>query len=142
MAKQLNIFLENKPGRLKSVTGVLFENNINMRAMTIQDRKDFGLMKILVDKPEAAHLALTDKGFACALKDILAIEMDDKPGGLYKLSEVLSAAKINIQDAYGFVIEPQKRAVLCLEIDNPSKVEGIIKKHGFNVLSDAKVYEL
>ena len=142
MAKQLNIFIDNKPGRIKSVTQVLFENKINIRAMTIQDRKDFGVMKMLVDKPEKAHLALTEGGFACALKDILAIIMDDKPGGLYRLTEVLLKNKINIQDAYGFVIESLKSAVLCLEIEAPQKAQAAIEKQGFQVLQDAQVYQI
>ncbi len=142
MAKQLNVFVENKPGRLKSVTEILFENDINIRAMTIQDRGDFGLMKLLVDKPQSAYLALNDKGFACALKDILAIVIDDKPGGLYKLADVFLRNNINVVDAYGFVIESSKFAVWCVEVKEPSLIKEKVEKEGFKVLTEEQLYEL
>jgi len=142
MAKQLNIFMENKPGRLKSVTEVLFEKSINIRAMTIQDRGDFGLMKLLVDNPKVACLALTDKGFACALKDALAIVIDDKLGGLYKLSDIFLKHNINVVDAYGFVVESSKYAVWCVEAKGYSIIRDVIKKEGFKVLEDEELYEL
>ncbi|MDD5613987.1 MAG: acetolactate synthase, partial [Candidatus Omnitrophica bacterium] len=88
MAKQISVFMENKPGKLQAITDVLFKNGINIRAMTIQDRGEYGLMKLLVDKPNQAHLALLDKGFASALKDVLAILINDKPGGLNELAKV------------------------------------------------------
>ena len=89
MPKELNIFVENRPGRLRSVAEILSLNKINVRTMTLQDRGEFGLMKMIVDKPQAAHLALQDKGFACALKDILAIALKDKPGSFLDLADTL-----------------------------------------------------
>ena len=87
MAKQLTIFMENRPGRMKSVSDVLLENNLNIWAFTIQDRGEFGLMKLIVDKPQKAHLALVDCGFACVLKDVLAVKtQNDQPGNLDKLT--------------------------------------------------------
>lgn len=142
MAKQLNIFLENKPGRLKAVTELLYQNKINIRALSLQDRQDFGVLKIVVDKPDEAHIALTQKGFACALKDILAILMDDKPGGLHKIASLFVDNKINIQDAYAFVIESKKQAVLCVEIKDPKTIKAIIKKEGYKILEDEQLYEL
>ena len=85
MIKELNIFIDNKPGRLKAVTSLLNEDKINIRAFTVQDREEFGLMKLIVDRPNDAYLAITDKGFACALKEILAIQIKDEPGGLDNL---------------------------------------------------------
>ena len=67
MAEQLTIFLENRPGRMKSISDVLLENNLNIWAFTVQDRGEFGLMKLIVDKPKKAHLILVDRGFACVL---------------------------------------------------------------------------
>ncbi len=142
MAKQINIFVENKPGRLKAVTEILFKNKINIRAMTIQDRGDFGLMKLLVDKPNRAYLALADEGFACALKDILAILIEDKPGGLYKLAEVFLEKEINVVDAYGFVINSKKSAVWCVEVKEAEKIKKVVEEAGFQVLEDEELYEL
>jgi len=142
MAKQLNIFVENKPGRLMTITETLFKNSINMRAMTVQDRGDFGMMKLLVDKPDLANTALSALGFAVALKDALAIVIDDTPGGLFKLLQIFNDKKINIQDAYGFVIESKKKAVLCVEVKDPAAIKSTVERSGFVVLSDAQLYDL
>src|SRR5512135_1430795 len=99
MAKHLNIFVENRPGRLQSITGILSESGLNIRAFTIQDRGDFGLMKIIVYKPQQAYLVLADRGFACAVRDIIAVGIDDKPGNLHKLTTVLLEQGINVVDA-------------------------------------------
>jgi hypothetical protein len=138
MPKQLNVFVENRPGRLKSVTEALSKNRINIIAFTVQDRKDFGLMKLIVDKPKQAYLALADKGYACALRDILAISVKDKPGNLYKLTALLFKHKINIIDAHGFVIEPDKQGICCLEVDtkDTKKLKKILAKQGFKSLEE------
>ena len=142
MAKQLNIFLDNRPGRLKTLTGILHEEEVNIRAMTIQSRDEFGLVKLLVDKPDKAHQALLKKGFACAIKDVLAIVIKDKPGGLYELTAIFSSENINIADAYGFVIESNKKAVFCVEVQDADNVKASLDKKGFKVLSDQELYEL
>ena len=136
MAKQLNVFIENKPGRLKAVTGVLSDAKININAFTIQDRGDFGLIKLIVSDPEKAYLSLADKGYACAIKDILIISPKDKIGNLSRLSDVLLKNKINIVDSYGFVIESEKKGVCYLELntDDLKKAKRILDKEGFKVL--------
>ena len=142
MAKQISVFMENKPGKLQAITEVLFKNNINIRAMTIQDRGEYGLMKLLVDKPNQAHLALLDKGFASALKDVLAILIDDKPGGLNELAKVFLKNNINILDSYGFVIESSREAVWCVEVDDIAAIKDIVNKENFKVLEDQELYEI
>ena len=136
MAKQLNVFIENKPGRLKAVTEVLASNKININAFTIQDRGDFGLIKLIVKDPKKAYLALADKGYACAVKDIMIISPKDKIGNLSRLSEVLLKNNINIIDSYGFVIESEKKGVCYLELntDDLKKAKRILDKEGFKVL--------
>jgi hypothetical protein len=136
MAKELNIFVENRPGRLKSVAEILAENNINVRTMTLQDRGEFGLMKLIVDKPERADLALKDKGFAAVLKDILAIQLADQPGSFKKLTAAFEKHAINILDAYGFVMETEKRAVFCVEVKEPVKIKKLLEQEGFEVLEE------
>lgn len=144
MAKQLNIFVENRPGRLESVAKSLLESEINVRAFAIQDRGDFGLMKLIVDKPKQAQLALAEKGFACALKDTLAVAISDQPGNMYKLMTALAGQQINIIDAYGFVLEPSKQGVCCLEIENlpATKAAQVVKDAGFSVMQDDELYNL
>lgn len=141
MAKEVNVFLDNRPGRLRSVAEVLSQHAINVRTMTLQDRTEFGLMKLIVDEPEKAHSALQEKGFACALKEILAIIVDDKPGSFLKLADVFTKHSINILDAYGFVIESSKNAVFCVEVKDPQGMKDILSKEGFKVLEDEQLYE-
>ena len=144
MAKHLNIFVENRPGRLRSVSESLTKNSIDVRAFAIQDRGDFGLMKLIVDKPKQAYLALADQGFACALKDTLAISVPDQPGNLHKLMTALAEHEINVIDAYGFVLEPNNRGICCLEIENlrETDAENIVRQAGFDILSDDELYNL
>jgi hypothetical protein len=137
MAKQINVFIENKPGRLKSVTDVLTKSKININAFTIQDRGDFGLVKLIVDDPEKAYMALSEKGYASALKDIMIISPKDKIGNLSRLSALLLKNKINIVDSYGFVIESEKKGVCYLELntDDLKKAKRILDKEGFKVIA-------
>ena len=144
MVKQLNIFVENRPGRLKAITEVLSDNKLNIWAFTIQDRGDFGLMKMIVDHPKKAHLALADKGFACALKDIWAVSIPDKPGNLYKLSDLLSKNEINVIDAHGVGVASTREGICFLElaVKNEKKVRTALGKGGFKVLKEEDIYAL
>jgi len=144
MAKQLHIFVENRPGRLEMITDKLRKTGIDIRAFAIQDRGDFGLMKLLVDKPQDAYLALADLGCACALKDVLAVSVPDKPGNLHQLLNSLSKNKINIIDAHGFVLQPSHTGICVLEIENitQSNAEQVVKAAGFEVLDDNRLINL
>ena len=144
MAKQLTIFMENRPGRVNSVCDILEEQGLNIWAFTIQDRGEFGLMKLIVDKPDSAKLALADRGFACAVKDVLAITAPDRPGNLDKLTSALLKKNVNIKDMYGFV-SPNDRQGLCfMEFENPDDVDiaDLIGQHAFRVLTNEELYEL
>lgn len=144
MAKQLTIFVENRAGRLKAISENLQRNNIDIRAFTIQDRGDYGLLRLIVDKPSDAYLALADVGCACALKDVLAVSVPDQPGNFHKLTSVLAANNINITDAYGFVLQPHKTGVCCMEIEQPqlTKAAQVVRQAGFAVLEDEELYRL
>lgn len=144
MSKQLHVFVENRPGRLEVITENLRKANIDIRAFAIQDRGDFGLMKLLVDKPQDAYLSLADLGCACALKDVLAVSVPDEAGNLHKLLSVLSKNNINIIDAHGFVLQPSKTGICILEIENlaQSNARQVVEKAGFEVLDDSKIYNL
>lgn len=144
MAKQITIFLENRPGRIKSICDVLKENNLNIWAFTIQDRGEFGLVKLIVDKPAQAQLALADRGFACAVKEVLAVTAPDKPGNLDKLTSALFSKNVNIKDVYGFVAPVDKQGICFLEIQNTEgvDVQALLEPAGFKLLSDEELYEL
>jgi hypothetical protein len=145
MAKQLTIFMENRPGRIKSISDVLVENNMNIWAFTIQDRGEFGLMKMIVDKPEKAHLILVDRGFACVLKDVLAITAEnDQPGNLDKLTTLLLEKGVNIKDVYGFVSPKDRQGICFMEVENPDGVDikNVVATDGFKILTGEELYEL
>ena len=141
MAKQLNIFLENRPGRLKSITETLFKNDINVIAFSIQDRGDFGMVKLLVNKPDKAHLVLSDAGFACAVKNILVISIPDKPGNLLKLTSMLLEHKLNVANTYGFTC-PHKQGVCSLELENADAIRPLLEKEGFTILDDQELAQM
>lgn len=144
MAKQLTIFVENRAGRLKAISENLHANHIDIRAFTIQDRGDYGLLRLIVDKPNDAYLALADVGCACALKDILAVSVPDQPGNFHKLTSALAASDINITDAYGFVLQPHMTGICCMEIEQSqlARATEIVKQAGFAVLEDEELYNL
>jgi hypothetical protein len=142
MAEQINVFIENKPGRINTVTGILADNKISIRAIVIQDRKDFGVMKMLVSDPKSAQRAISNMGLACAIKTVLAIRIEDAPGGLNKLLVVFSKNSINILDAYGFVVDSGKQAVWCAEVENYEAALDAAKKDGFTALKDNELNDL
>jgi len=144
MPQLLSVFIDNRPGRLKSVTGILDEQNVNIRAFTIQDKGDSGLMKMFVDNPSDAHHVLAERGFACALKDVLVISVPDKSGNLNKLTAVMTDHDVNIADMFGFILEPNNVGVCCMELRE--KIGNDIKKalaeDDFKILTAADIYEL
>ena len=144
MIKQLSIFIENRPGRLSNVTQILDEKHINIRAFTIQDRGDYGLMKLIVDKPEDARLVLADRGYACALKDVVAVSVPDKPGNLHKLTTIMRENNVNIADVFGFVIRPENIGICCMEIhDSISEIAiAQMEAEGFSFLDTSDLGEL
>lgn len=142
MPKQLNIFVDNKPGKLKAITEILADKEIDIKAVTIQDREEYGMMKLLVDNPEKAQLLLQDRGYACAMKDILAVEIDDHPGALHALTCAFEKHSINIIDAYSYTIESHKKAIWCSEVhDLPSALKSL-QDEGFKILTDEDMAEL
>ncbi len=142
MAKQIAVFAENKPGRLGQVTRVLSEKGINIRAMTIADSGQFGVIKLLVDRPDDAFQALRAANMAAHEKEVLAILMDDSPGGLQKVAHALEDARVNVSDAYGFIIRSREQAVLILDTDNLATAADLIAAAGLKTLSDEELYGL
>jgi hypothetical protein len=142
MAKQLTVFVENRPGRMKSVSDILLKNRLNIWAFAMQDRGEFGLMKLIVDRPEQARLALTDHGFACALREVLAVTAPDRPGNLDRLTAALLDSNVDIADAYGFVTPNDRQGVCFLEIKNAAGVdlEAVVTAAGFTALRDEDLY--
>ena len=142
MAHQIAVFAENRPGRIERTTRVLRDAGINIRAMSIATSDSFGVIKLLVDRPDDAHRALSDEGMSASKREIVAVVMDDRPGGLHRIAEVLEREGVNIEGAYGFVIEDKKKAVLVIEVEKIPAAEKVLEGEGFAILSDLEVYNL
>ena len=134
IACQLSIFAENKPGRLAAVTQVLAREKINIRATTIATSDTFGVINLIVDDPPQAEAALTKAGMTVTLSPVLAVVIPDQPGGLDKLTQLLSMEKININNAYGFVIESSRKAIFVVSVDQVEKAEELLENNGFQTL--------
>ena len=142
MPHQVAVFVENKPGKLEKITGLLSARRINLRAITITDNGGFGVVKLLADDPEGARAALADAGLAAALKEVVAIVVPDRPGALHALSSMLNRHRINVEDAYGFVLVSGKKAVFVIEVKDPGKAGKLLRREGLPLLSDKDLYAL
>lgn len=142
MPHQVSVFAENRPGKIERITGVLSKKNIDIRAITISDSGDYGIIKLLVDRPQEAADALKEEGIAATLRDIVAIRVKDKPGGLYEVASILTRNEVNVEDAYGFIIQRKKDAVFVFQVQDVRKTEKILSDAGFSILSDGELYLL
>jgi hypothetical protein len=134
ISHQLSIFAENKPGRLAAVTQALAKEKINIRATTISTSDTFGVINLIVDDPARAEAVLTKAGMTVKLSRVLAIVIPDQPGGLDRLTQLLFAESVNINNAYGFVLEGRRKAVFVVSVDQIEKAEALLEKNGFQTL--------
>ncbi|MEA2101063.1 MAG: ACT domain-containing protein [Thermodesulfobacteriota bacterium] len=132
---QLTIPTENAPGRLARVSGILAEEKINIRSITISSFGDKGFFNILVDDPKLALKVLEGHGITAKLSEVIAVMIKDKPGGMDRLVQLLASNNVNIEHAYGFVIESNKDAVFVIDVDNCDETQKILKEHGFKTLN-------
>ncbi|MEW6185089.1 MAG: ACT domain-containing protein [Thermodesulfobacteriota bacterium] len=134
IAYQLSIFAENKPGMLARVTGILAKARISIRATTISTADTFGVINLIVDDPEGAEKVLIGAGMTVHLRRVLAVLIPDQPGGLDKLTQLLFRQGININNAYGFVLECSEKAVFVVDVDSIERTEKLVEKNGFTTL--------
>ena len=136
MAKQVVVFLENRPGHLSHVTEVIAQEKINIRSVTIASAGNFGLVKLTVDRPEEAHEALKKRGLSANLQEVLALVMEDRTGGLHAVLETFARKGLNVKDACGFVEKPGERAILILEVEDLEGARRIAGEAGFRVYEE------
>ena len=124
--KQISVFSENKPGRLAAIAKALQDEEINIFAFSIAEAKGFGVVRLLVDKPEAALKKLADIGFMVSFTDVIAVRMKDEPGGLFDIAKMLGESEINIE--YSYAYSGKEAAVLILRVDRIDEaIEKLIK---------------
>ena len=140
--QQISVFAENKPGKIEVITKILTREKINIRAITIASSNKYGVIKLLVDNPEKAYRVLKKEGLSVALNPTLALGMEDKPGGLQAIAQIVKKYQINIEDACGFVIESKKKAVLVIQVKDIKKVRNIFLSEIVHLLIKKELYEL
>lgn len=140
--KQISIFLENKSGRLSEVTRTLGENDIDISALSIADTTDFGILRLIVNDPEKAETILKAEGFTVSATSVIAIGVQDKPGGLAKALDILDREKIGIEYMYAFVSKSEDEALVILKVAEPEKAVDTLKANGISVLTSSQVYKL
>lgn len=132
--KQISLFAENKPGRLAKVAEKLKSAEINIRAFTIAESGDFGIIRMVVDRSEAAHRVLHDAGFTVSETEVLGIEMEDLPGSMSRIAEVLGNANLNLDYAYAFITRAQK-ALLIVRVNEIKKAIQILQAQKIRLIS-------
>lgn len=138
--EQLSIFLENKAGRMAEVTNTLFKANINVRALSLADTSDFGILRLIVDNLEAAKAALKAKDFTVGSTTVVAVEVPHKPGGLNKILQLLGSKNINVEYMYGFPQQHDDNAVIIFRFDRTEQALDILQQHDVRILSGEEVY--
>lgn len=139
--EQISVFLENKPGTLVHITRVLKDANINIRALSLAETADFGILRLIVNDVEKANKVLKDNGFRVSKTSVVAVEVPDKPGGLNRIMEVVSKEGINVEYLYAFVEKSGQNAIIIFRFDNPEKAIDVLLKNKFTVIPGAKLYE-
>jgi hypothetical protein len=140
--KQISVFLENKAGRLAKVAEELKNNHINIRALTIADTSDFGILRMIVNKPDQAYDVLKKGGFTVRESDILAIELDDKEGVFYDLMKLCDANGLSVEYTYSFVEQHSNKAILFLRFEDNEKAIALFSKNGYKFLSDDEIRKI
>ena len=141
-AEQISVFLENKAGRLAEVTGILAEAGVNIRALALADTSDFGVLRLIVNNNQAAVTALKSRGFTVGTTDVVAVEVEDRPGGLHSILDILHRSGINVEYMYAFVAQSGSNAIMIFRFDNIDDAVKILQKNNMTVINGSKVYTL
>ncbi|HHX97057.1 MAG TPA: ACT domain-containing protein [Clostridia bacterium] len=142
MVQQISLFLENKKGRLAHVCRVLGEAGINIRALSIADTTDFGVLRLIVNQPRQAYEVLKQHNFVVSMTTVLAMEVADTPGGLAGALTKLDEAGINVEYIYAFLGTTSSEALVIIRVENPEKAKAVIRQAGINILEGKTVYAL
>ena len=140
--KQLTIFVENKIGALVDITKTLADNNVNLRALSIADTQDFGILRLIVNDNETATKALQDAGYLIKMTDVVGVKIGDQPGKLSMALDVLDKADINMEYLYAFMARTEKHAYVVLRVADNAHAEKALETAGFHMITDADVNKL
>ncbi len=140
--EQISIFLENKSGRIAEVTRILAEAGVNIRALSIADTSDFGILRLIVDDNQKAEVVLKKQNVTVGKTFVVAVEVEDKPGGLHRIMGILFKADLNVEYMYSFVKPNTTDAVMIFRFEQLDKAVKVLKENSVNVIDGDQVYKL
>ena len=140
--EQLSIFVENKPGQLLEALEALGEANIDLRALSLTDTSDFGILRVIVNNPGNALDILGNAGFLVKSNNVLAVVIGDKPGGLAAVVRVLSDAGVNIEYTYAFVAHSRDNAYVILRVDDNDTAIKVLAANDVTLLTSKEMYNM
>ncbi|MCI9576084.1 MAG: ACT domain-containing protein [Clostridiales bacterium] len=140
--KQLSIFVENKAGRLAEITSAIAAAGVDIHALSIADTTNFGILRLIVNQPDKAEQALKAAGLTVSLTDVIAIEIEDKPGGFAKAARVMSDASLDIEYMYAFISQDSGRAWVILRVQDNEKALEALRTGGIEIISEDKIYSM
>ncbi len=142
LVEQISIFLENKAGRLAEITRVLAQAGVNIRALSLADTSDFGILRLIVSDNDKAKAVLKEHGFTVGKTDVVAVEVEDRPGGLSHILGILSKENINVEYMYAFVQRSGENAVIVFRFDDIDVAVRLLQENNLRVLEGKTVYTL
>lgn len=140
--KQLSIFVENRSGRMAEITEYLANADIDIRALSIADTADFGILRLIVDEPEKAEAALKENSLTVSLTDVIAIQISNKPGGFAHAIRVLTNAGIDVEYAYAFVCRKEGQACVIVRVQDNILAQKALGESKIDMLSQQEIYDM
>ncbi len=140
--RQISIFVENRTGRVAEVSKRLGEGGVNIRAVSLADTHDFGIIRLIVNDVDLALKILRENNFTAMDTEVVAVEIPDEPGGLAKILEFLGENNVNIEYLYGFVEKPGEQAILIFRFEELDHALNVLQEHGVRILNGEQLYQL
>lgn len=139
--RQLSVFVRNEAGRLQEITDCLYENNIDIRALSIAETSEFGILRLIVDDIDKAVAALQEEGYIVRITDVIGCKLEDRPGGLARIVKVISEIGVNMEYMYAFLTKTDS-AYLVLRVEDNEAVEQALQERGIPLLEESDVTAL
>ena len=140
--KQLTVFVENKHGTLVTVTDILSKHNINLRALSIAETQDFGILRLIVNDEETAEKVLAQEGYLIKITDVVGVKIGDAPGKLSEALHIIADNDINIDYLYAFMARTEKHAYVVIRVEDNQAKKKALEDAGFHLITDADVLKL
>ena len=140
--KQLTVFVQNQKGTVVSVTDILAKNNINLRALSIAETQDFGILRLIVNDEKAAETVLAENGYLIKVIEVVGVKIGDEPGKLTSALDVLDKAGINVEYLYAFMARTEKHAYVVLRVEDNEVAEKALTDAGFKMISEIDINKL